>query len=103
MTENLYLKEINQIRENLDNFFKSSDESPLTIEQKQSFMGLSYFSVKENLNLSVNLKKYESPEEITILATKGDERRYLRYGYFEFDHEKTKNRLIHDLQSFPKC
>jgi uncharacterized protein (DUF1684 family) len=93
MTENLYLKEINQIRENLDYFFKSSADSPLTMQQKQSFTGLSYFPVNQKLNFSVNLQQYEDPEEITILATKGDERRYLRFGYFEFYHKNTKHRL----------
>ncbi len=93
MTNSSYVKNITQIREELNDFFKNSVESPLLMEQKQSFSGLSYFSIKESLNFSLKLQKYENPEEIIILATKGDERRYLRYGYFEFNHENVKNRL----------
>ncbi|MHA1977107.1 MAG: DUF1684 domain-containing protein [Candidatus Hodarchaeales archaeon] len=93
MSDNSYLENILKIREQTNHFFKYSDESPLTATQKQSFIGLSYFSVDEHFNLKIDLQKDENPEEVTILATKGDERRYLHYGFFEFTLKDTINRL----------
>ena len=93
MSNTSYLEYIAKIRKNNDHFFKHSEDSPLTTEQKQSFEGLTNFPVNEKLNLRVKLQKNEHPEEVTILATKGDERTYLRYGYFTFEFEGKDNRL----------
>lgn len=93
MVDNSYLENIGKIREQTDHFFKHSEDSPLTEKQKTSFICLSYFSPDKKFDFTVKLQKEDNPEEITILATKGDERRYLRYGFFEFELDNTINRL----------
>ncbi|MHA2294252.1 MAG: DUF1684 domain-containing protein [Candidatus Hodarchaeales archaeon] len=93
MPSTSYLEHIKTIRKNNDTFFKHSEESPLTTEQKQLFKGLVNFPIDEKLNLHVKLHKNDYPEEVIILATKGDERTYLRFGYIEFMFEGKDNRL----------
>ncbi len=93
MPDNSYLEHIGQIRKNTDAFFKQSEDSPLTPAQKQSFEGLDNFPINEKLNLHLKLHRNEHPEEVIILATKGDERTYLRYGHIEFSLDGKDNRL----------
>jgi uncharacterized protein (DUF1684 family) len=93
MSDISYVNQIKQIREDNDKFFKESDDSPLSQEQKQSFQGLDNFPIDEKYNLLLKLEKFEEPEEITILASKGDERQYMRWGVFEFELNGKINRL----------
>jgi len=93
MPDTSYFEYVTKIRKDTDTFFKHSEDSPLTPEQKRSFEGLTNFPVNEELNLKIELHKNEHPEEVIILATKGDERKYLRFGYIEFTYEGKDNRL----------
>jgi uncharacterized protein (DUF1684 family) len=94
MTEISYIERIEKIRERQDKSFRKSPNSPLTSEQKQDFKGLSYFPIDEKYKIIAEMKKFEEQEEVTILSSKGDERKYIRFAFFEFDLEGEKNRLI---------
>ncbi len=93
MTEKSYIEKIKEIRSNYNKAFKNSPDSPLTDEQKQNFKSLSYFPINEKYKLIVKLEKNPNPDEIIIFSSKGDERQFLRYGFFEFELDGENNKL----------
>jgi uncharacterized protein (DUF1684 family) len=76
--------EIEQFREEKDEFFKTSHHSPLTKPQKQHFKGLNYFPENPDLRLEVQVEEF--PEKVTVEmeTSTGDVQRYERYGRFHF-------------------
>jgi len=94
MTKVSYIEKIEKIRERHNKAFRKSPNSPLTAEQKQDFKGLSFFPIDEKFKITAKMKKFDEQEEIAILSSKGEERKYVRHAYFEFDLEGQKNRLI---------
>jgi len=78
------VKTIEEERKNKNIFFKNSPHSPLTPEQKATFVSLNYFPVNEHYKYTVKLKKYNTQEEISILTSTGQTQQYLRYAYVEF-------------------
>ncbi|MHA1953450.1 MAG: DUF1684 domain-containing protein [Candidatus Heimdallarchaeaceae archaeon] len=94
MVEVSYAEKIEKIRERFNKSFLKSPNSPLTAEQKLDFKGLSYFPIDEKYKITVEMKKFDEQNEITILSSKGDERKYIRFAFVEFDLEGQKNRLV---------
>jgi uncharacterized protein (DUF1684 family) len=94
MAEASYVEKIEKIRERFNKSFRKSPNSPLTAEQKTDFKGLSFFPIDEKYKITVEMKKFDEQNEITILSSKGDERKYIRFAFVEFDLEGQKNRLI---------
>ena len=72
-----------------DTFFKSHEQSPLTPEQRETFTGLSYFPINEDLSLVVELDKSGEGigEEITVGTMSGEPKQYIRVGRIHFEVE----------------
>lgn len=81
------MHEIEQLRRDKNEFFKSSPQSPLTPAQQAAFDGLRYYNYDPQLNLVVTVEPVESEHEIVIETTTGETRRYTRYGRFTFTVE----------------
>ena len=79
-------------RKDRDQFFKTHQRSPLTPAEKKGFKGLDYFpfnpqycfdgQIKRQV-LHINDPKYYA----TFLTNKGTNKRYIRYGTFQFNLE----------------
>jgi len=76
-------------RKERDEFFKSHQRSPLTLQEKKNFKGLKYYPFDskyvfygpiERYILHINNPKYYA----TFLTNKGINKRYIRYGKFHF-------------------
>jgi uncharacterized protein (DUF1684 family) len=67
-----------------DQFFRSGDDSPIPVEERESFQGLTYFPVNEDLRFSVRLNRYPDPKSVRLSTNTGEIRSGLRYGYFDF-------------------
>lgn len=72
-------------REEMDDFMGNSPDSPFRRDTSIAFHGLKWFPVNPYYRGRSVLHRYADPETVTIFGTKGEERRNLRYGYFEFD------------------
>lgn len=81
------MDELSHFREQKDEFFRTSPQSPLTSEQKGNFEGLRYFPENEDLRLELNDAKFEDPEQIQIQTNTGEIQTYERYGKVEFEVE----------------
>ena len=83
-----------QFRANKDEFFELDPHSPLTSEQKGSFMGLKYFPVDEDLIFELEIKKFEDQKMIQMQTSTGDLRTFVRYGRLHFKVEGVEASLI---------
>jgi uncharacterized protein (DUF1684 family) len=70
-------------RAEVDDFMKSPD-SPFGRDTTIEYHGLSWFPVNPYFCGTSVLHRYENPETVSVFGTKGEERKNLRYGYFEF-------------------
>ncbi|MHA2029104.1 MAG: DUF1684 domain-containing protein [Candidatus Kariarchaeaceae archaeon] len=92
-----YKKDVELARAQKDNFFKTSHHSPINHHERNSFEGLDYFPIDENLVFKLPLKKYENPETIQMETSDGMIRDYFRIGYLAFQiNEETAS--IHVYQ-----
>jgi uncharacterized protein len=71
-------------RGEMDQFFRNDPGSPFVRDTTIEFLGLRWFPVDPRYCVTSVLHRYDHPDTVTILGTKGEERRHLRYGYFEF-------------------
>ena len=84
---NIYI----EFRAQKDEFFEFDPHSPLTPDQKESFFGLKYFPVREDLRFDLEIEKFDSPNTIEMQTSTGDLRPFTRYGRIQFwvDGERT--------------
>lgn len=79
------------VTDNLDHrkekevWFAQDPASPFIRDTTVQFHGINWFPVNPYYRGLSKLHRYEAPETVTVLGTKGEERRQLKYGYFEFD------------------
>jgi len=78
-------QELAAFRQQKDQEFKSSYQSPLTPEQQAAFDGLNYYEHNPALDLVVTLEPFEFQDEIELQTTSGDVKDFTRLGRFVFD------------------
>jgi len=72
-------------RAEMDAFFRSDPASPFVRDTLIRYHGLNWFPVNPAFRGRSVLHVYANPETVSVMGTRGEERRQLRYGYFEFD------------------
>lgn len=70
-------------RTGTDRFFHSDPASPFVRDTSLEFRGLNWFPIDVRYRTTSALHRYTIPDTVTVLGTKGEHRRQLRYGYFE--------------------
>jgi uncharacterized protein (DUF1684 family) len=92
-----YINAVLKFRAEKDSLFRySTEESPFDSASgtsRATFRGLNYFEPNADDKFICTLKRYDAPERITMLATKGDMRNMIRYGYFQFTLESKQYTL----------
>ncbi len=77
------------VRDNLahraavEDFMKGPD-SPFGRDTTVEFHGIKWFPINPVFRGKSVLHRYDDPETVSVYGTKGEERKNLRYGYFEF-------------------
>lgn len=72
-------------RAEVDSFFRSDPGSPFRRDTSIEYNGIKWFPVHPSYRASSLLHRYEKAETVLVMGTRGEQRRQLRYGYFEFD------------------
>jgi uncharacterized protein (DUF1684 family) len=78
------IRAIEQQRREKDKAFLAAKDSPLPHEAKKNFHGLPYFPVNAKFRFEGGITRYDKRETFDIIASDGEKRKTLRYGYFEF-------------------
>jgi uncharacterized protein len=71
-------------RAEVEDFMKNSPDSPFGRDTTIEFHGIKWFPVNPLFRGRSVLHRYDNPETVSVFGTKGEERKNLRYGYFEF-------------------
>jgi uncharacterized protein (DUF1684 family) len=78
---------LEQFRLHKDDFFRTDPHSPLTPEQMPNFTGLNYFPENSDLDLTVEVERFDKGDVVQIQTNTGDVQTYERYGRFRFSVE----------------
>ncbi len=88
-----YYTNIEEYRHKTDSLFKYSDTSPFKKDKSVKYTGIKWFDIDPKFVFKSRLIKYEKPDTVIVLGTKGEERKQIRYGWFEFDYKKLKYKV----------
>jgi uncharacterized protein (DUF1684 family) len=81
------MTQLAEFRTEKDSFFRTSPQSPLTMDQKRSFTGLRYFPENPVLRFEVAVESFPSREQIQMQTSTGDIQTYFRHGRIRFPVE----------------
>ncbi len=82
------LKIVNEIvshRQEAESFFRNHPDSPFNQDTTAHFSGIKWFEPDVRFYFKSRLFKYDKSEQVNVLGTKGEERQYLKYGYFKIE------------------
>jgi hypothetical protein len=71
-------------RADVDEFFTRDPGSPFKRDTTITYAGIPWFPIDPAFRATSLLYRYEHPETVVVMGTRGEERRNLKYGYFEF-------------------
>lgn len=78
------LSGIAEYRQAADAFFRGDPSSPFARDTSVTFTGIRWFTPDVGFVVKSKLFRYEKPETVNVLGTKGEVRKHLKYGYFFF-------------------
>ena len=71
-------------RAEVDSFFRFDAGSPFVRDTSVQYHGIKWFPVNPHFRGLSVLHRFADAETVLVMGTKGEERKQLRYGYFEF-------------------
>lgn len=80
--DKVYIAEVDAFRKNKDVEMRTSPGSPFVQDTAAHWAPLKYYTVDPAYKFTSILHQHEKQDTVIILGTKGEERKYLRYGYF---------------------
>ena len=72
-----------RFRAEKNEFFKRSEDSPLSHEGRERFTGLKYFDPDPSFRFGTGLRRYSNPASVMMTTSKGTRQLFNRVGYFE--------------------
>lgn len=96
------MSDLTDFRQEKDDFFRGSAQSPLTPQQQTEFAGLHYFPENPDLDLEVTVTPFAEQDTIQMQTTTGDIQTYQRYGRFriEIEGQTAELTLYHNQHGF---
>ena len=88
-----YIEEIEQRREITDEWMENDPNSPFNYKGKIEFDGLNYFDIDPQFVFESRLYDYPTKDTITIMGTKGEERKAARLGYLNIEKNNQQYKL----------
>ncbi|MEE9599831.1 MAG: DUF1684 domain-containing protein [Anaerolineales bacterium] len=79
--------DLTDFRKQKDSFFEADHHSPLSMEQKQNFQGLSYFQENPALRFDLEVEPFDEHNQVQMQTSTGEIKDYLKYGRFRFEVE----------------
>jgi uncharacterized protein len=71
-------------RAEIDSFFRTDSSSPFQRDSTVRYHPVNWFPIDPNFRGLSTLHHYEHADTVIVLGTKGEQRKQLKYGYFEF-------------------
>ncbi|WKN33444.1 DUF1684 domain-containing protein [Porifericola rhodea] len=92
-TEEEYIERIVEERERTERFMQSSDESPFAPEDI-TYKGLRFFEPKPAYKVRARLTPIQNKKLLKMPTSTGEEEKYIRYAYADFEIEGQQARLL---------
>ena len=87
------MSKLESYRKRRNQYFLKHPHSPLSEEQKENFQGMRYFPENPDLDLIVEVERFEVQDEIQLKTTTDEEQTFTRYGRFQFEVDGQKIEL----------
>lgn len=87
-----YIARVEQLRNEKDNNFRSSDDTPFG--DSVEFTGLKYFPIDARYRVNARLTEISPKRPVLLPTSDGREKSYLEYAYAEFELDGVKNKLL---------
>jgi uncharacterized protein len=91
--EEKYINNINSFRQEKDDYMMKDSSSPFNQDKKAVYKKLNYYDIDMNFVFRSKLYPYENKDTVTVLGTKGEERKVIKFGYVEFDYKNNRYKL----------
>lgn len=91
--EQAYVDKVLLKRAEKAEYMKNDESSPFNRDENVNFTSLKYFDVNPAFRFESKLFEYESKDTVTVMGTKGEERRIVRYGYVTFSYEEKEYKI----------
>jgi uncharacterized protein len=88
-----YAKKIAAHHAEIDSFMRFDPASPFKRDTTVHYHALNYFPPDSTFRFASKLYRYPVPEIVTVMGTKGEERKEIKYGYFQFEYNNKQYRL----------
>lgn len=88
-----YIQEVDAFRKNKDADMRTSPGSPFVQDTAAHWAPLKYYPVNPAYKFTSILHQHEKQDTVIILGTKGEERKYFRYGYFVWNFRNNEYRI----------
>ena len=80
-------------RAEVDSFMRFDPASPFKRDTTIRYHELNYFPANPDFRFESELHRYASPAIVIVMGTKGEERKEIKYGFFEFSYKGKPYRL----------
>jgi len=81
-----YISEIENFRQQKDSEMKNDPSSPFNQDPKAEFHPLKYYDVNPDFVFKSKIYEYPQKDTVTVMGTKGEARKSIRYGYVKFNY-----------------
>jgi uncharacterized protein (DUF1684 family) len=76
------LRDLEEYRTAADEFFRNDPASPFKRDSSIAFTGIQWYRPDVGFVFKSKLYRFDNPDTVTILGTKGEERRHVKFGFF---------------------
>ena len=83
--EAAWAAELDENREEKDQFFAEHPQSPVSPDDRDGFEGLDYFDPDPDYRVTATVRVHDDPEPVEMETTNGPPTRYVRVVTFEFE------------------
>ncbi len=88
------MSQLQELRQQIDDFLGRHPQSPLTYEQRAQFSGLDYYGENRSLRLIATVERFPDSEPLIEMNTStGDTRLYRRWGRFSVSVDDEEGQL----------
>ena len=85
MQTSTWAKRLEMKRQGKDRFFRDSPQSPIPLQERDSFGGLKYYPLDPSYRFELELQEHDEKQVVRVEATHGGTRDLLRWGEFRFN------------------
>jgi uncharacterized protein (DUF1684 family) len=78
----------------VEEFFTKDPGSPFRRDTTIAYEGIRWFPINPAFRVASLLHRYGTPDTVIIMGTRGEQRRNLKYGYFDFLLPDEKGRAV---------